>query len=119
MSLQVGSNFLVSETLEEALLISQTFYKLHALFMQNNFMPTIQIRNLPTELYDKLKASAAKSRRSLTQETIHLLEQQLNVDMTSILVKRQKLHRANQELTSAKTLAMEDVVQWIREDRDK
>ena len=37
-------------------------------------MPSLLIRNLPPELHSYLKKSAAKNRRSLTQETILLME---------------------------------------------
>jgi plasmid stability protein len=37
-------------------------------------MPTLVIKSFPEELHAKLKAMAAAHRRSVTQETIHLLE---------------------------------------------
>ncbi len=37
-------------------------------------MPTLQIRNVPQKLYDELKRKAIKSRRSLNQEAIVMLE---------------------------------------------
>ena len=41
-------------------------------------MHTLQIRNIPDELYNKLVASSEESRRSLTQEAIVLLEKAVN-----------------------------------------
>jgi len=38
-------------------------------------MPTLQIRDLPEELYDLLKKSANKSRRSRPQDATILLEE--------------------------------------------
>lgn len=40
-------------------------------------MPDILIRNVPPELHARLKASAAAHRRSLTQEAIQLIENNL------------------------------------------
>jgi plasmid stability protein len=38
-------------------------------------MALLQVRNCPQDLYDKLSAAAEKDHRSITQETIALLEQ--------------------------------------------
>jgi plasmid stability protein len=40
-------------------------------------MPTITLKNIPDELYDRLKESAADHRRSLNSEIIVRLEQAL------------------------------------------
>lgn len=40
-------------------------------------MPDILIRNLPPELHAQLKASAARHRRSVTQETIAIIDEKL------------------------------------------
>jgi anti-sigma factor RsiW len=40
-------------------------------------MPTLVIKSLPSRLHAKLKRTAAAHRRSLTQETMHLLEKAL------------------------------------------
>ncbi len=41
-------------------------------------MPTVQIRNVPEETYEKLKIRAKEDRRSLQQEAAWLLELALN-----------------------------------------
>lgn len=38
-------------------------------------MATITIKNVPDELYEKLKETAAANRRSINSEVIHLIEQ--------------------------------------------
>ena len=43
-------------------------------------MPTLVVKNVPDALHQHLKARAARHRRSLTQETILLLEQGLSAD---------------------------------------
>ncbi len=40
-------------------------------------MATLTIKNMPDELYEKIKASAAVNRRSINQEVIFLIEQVL------------------------------------------
>lgn len=40
-------------------------------------MPTLVIKSVPAKLHARLKRVAASNRRSLTQETLHLLENAL------------------------------------------
>ncbi len=46
-------------------------------------MPTLVIKSLPDELHQRLKRTAAAHRRSLTQETMHLLEKALDAEETA------------------------------------
>jgi plasmid stability protein len=46
-------------------------------------MPTLVIKSFPEELHAKLKAMAAAHRRSVTQETIHLIETALASEETT------------------------------------
>ena len=45
-------------------------------------MPTLVIKSLPDVLHHRLKRTAAAHRRSLTQETMHLLEKALDAEET-------------------------------------
>lgn len=45
-------------------------------------MPTLVIKSLPEDLHQRLKRTAAAHRRSLTQETMHLLEKALDAEET-------------------------------------
>ncbi|MGZ8260889.1 MAG: FitA-like ribbon-helix-helix domain-containing protein [Caldimonas sp.] len=38
-------------------------------------MSTLVVKNLPDPLHDRLRERAARNRRSVTQEAIHILEQ--------------------------------------------
>lgn len=40
-------------------------------------MATLNIKNFPDELYDRLRERAQRERRSIAQETTHLLERAL------------------------------------------
>jgi plasmid stability protein len=45
-------------------------------------MPTLIVDNVPPDLYEHLRRRAAAGRRSLPEETLHLLEQALREDRT-------------------------------------
>jgi len=46
-------------------------------------MPTLTIRDLPTDVLERLRRRAAEERRSLNQEAIHLLEFALRAERFS------------------------------------
>ena len=46
-------------------------------------MATLTVKNLPDELYEKIKASAAANRRSINQEVIFLMERVLKAEEES------------------------------------
>ena len=56
-------------------------------------MPSITIKNIPDELYDELKATAQHHRRSINNEVIMLLEEQLRPKQNS---REELLERARQ-----------------------
>ena len=88
--------------------------------MQNTcIMPTLQIRNLPKGLYDQIVDSAKKSRRSLTQQAIVLLEQALIIqDLNRRKNKKLFLEQLirNPPLTGVDS---EQAIEWIRHDREQ
>jgi plasmid stability protein len=43
-------------------------------------MPTLIVENVPAEIYERLQKRAAGRRRSLPEETLHLLRQALQED---------------------------------------
>ncbi len=92
--------------------------------MQNTcIMPTLQIRDLPQELYDSLKNAAEQSRRSMTQEVIHILDGYLaekQMEATDHLRKLDALERIKELRREIKVkLTNEEIVEMIREDRDR
>lgn len=48
------------------------------------FMPTLVIKSVPAKLHAKLKRTAAAHRRSVTQETMHLLEKALAAEEATV-----------------------------------
>ena len=88
--------------------------------MQNAcIMPTLQIRDLPQDIYDSLVASAEANRRSLTQEATVILENNL-LPIKRRLEKQKALDRLKE--LGAKYfngINSEEIVDMIREDRDR
>lgn len=81
-------------------------------------MPTIQVRDLPDEVYAELKSRAAAEHRSLSQETIVLLRDALGVSSTRRAERKALLERiAERALEPPAHLAPSD--ELIREDRDR
>ena len=87
--------------------------------MQNTrIMPTLQIRDLPQDVYDRLLQSAEANRRSLTQEAIVLLEKA--VENEERKAKKLNALKTMRELSPHfKGITVDDVVSMIREDRDR
>ena len=59
-------------------------------------MPTLTVKNIPDELYERLKLSAAEHRRSLNSEILVCLERALfseRVDPQAVLARADALRR--------------------------
>ncbi|RCW81647.1 hypothetical protein DER71_12312 [Halanaerobium sp. DL-01] len=83
-------------------------------------MPSLQVRDLPEHLYQEIVQLAEADRRSITQETIVLLEKALNIEKEN-KKRRQKLLKKIQEETSQEQKDEEilDPVKLVREDRER
>jgi plasmid stability protein len=82
-------------------------------------MPTLQIRDLPQELYDSLVESAEANRRSLTQEAVVILEKNL-LPLSRRRQKEMALLRLKE--LGAKYLngvTIDEIVETIKEDRER
>ncbi|MFZ1787344.1 MAG: Arc family DNA-binding protein [Saprospiraceae bacterium] len=85
-------------------------------------MPTLQIRDLPQDIYDKLVESAELNRRSLTQEAITILEQKLNEqsEIEAYNLRKRQILAERKEISQYLTgFSTEDIVNMVREDRDR
>lgn len=83
-------------------------------------MHTLQIRNIPEELFEKIKKSAEKSIRSLTQQAIVLLDQALSTEFDE--EKSPGRIGIVDEISRNRKLTKEEAnlaIQWIREDRNR
>ncbi len=79
-------------------------------------MPTITLKNIPVDLYDRVKQSAAANHRSLNSEIIVCLEQVFyprRVDVEGILERARKIR----ELTQGYVITDEEMDRAKREGR--
>jgi len=83
-------------------------------------MPSLQVRDLPEHLYQEIVQLAEADRRSITQETIVLLEKALNIEKEN-KKRRQQLLKKIQEETNQEQNDEEilDPVKLVREDRER
>jgi len=86
---------------------------LHA---QGDKMPTLQVRDLPEDVYIQLNYLAEKEHRSLAQETIVLLKE----GMVSRLGNKERRKQLIETIKNSNIdNNLPDPVQLIREDRDR
>jgi plasmid stability protein len=73
-------------------------------------MATLNIKNFPEPLYEKLQERAQQEHRSVTQEVIHILDQALEEEKTLSIMGLEGLGKELWEGIEA--------AQYIREERD-
>ena len=80
-------------------------------------MPTLQVRDLPEDIYVKLSMIANEENRSIAQQTIVLLRESLGLHKNNRLRRKALL----EELSAKKYPNTDrvDIVQLIREDRER
>lgn len=82
-------------------------------------MPSLQVRDLPEHLYQEIVKLAKAERRSITQETIILLEKALKMEKQN-KERRQKLFDTIiQDTNNNPSKDILDPVPLIRDDRDR
>ena len=80
-------------------------------------MPTLQVRDLPEDVYTQLNYLASKEHRSLAQETIVLLKEGMDSKLGNKERRRKLLDKINTlNIDGSK---FPDPVALIREDRDR
>lgn len=81
-------------------------------------MPTLYVRNVPADLYERLRREAASSRRSLGAEAVELLSRSLSprsgVSLESLLSSADRIRTQHRLPADAPTSA-----ELIREDRER
>ena len=82
-------------------------------------MPTLQIRNLPEHIYQKIVELAEAKRRSIAQETIILLEKALESVERGKKRRKKLLTQIKQENKDSGNLHVPDPVPLIRGDRER
>ena len=81
-------------------------------------MPTLQVRELPEDVYHKLQRLAEAENRSLAQETIVLLRKALGIEGSHV-ERRRAILAMLQTHHPPKIPASLSAEQLIREDRDR
>jgi hypothetical protein len=81
-------------------------------------MVTVTLKNIPEELYERIKLQAKVNRRSINSEIISVLEHAIPtrtpIDVQKVLERARKLR----ELTADYTATAEEIDRWKREGRE-
>lgn len=80
-------------------------------------MPTLQVRDLPEDIYIKLNMIANEENRSIAQQTIVLLKESLGLHINNKLRRKALLEKLNSKKYPENTEI--DQVKLIREDRER
>jgi len=85
--------------------------------MQEGSMPTLQVRDLPEDVYNQISYLAEKDHRSLTQQTIILLKEGILKHIGNKERRRKLLDKISDlQIDGSK---FNDPVDLIREDRER
>ncbi|MGM0600651.1 MAG: hypothetical protein ACQETH_12645 [Candidatus Rifleibacteriota bacterium] len=83
-------------------------------------MTSLQVRDFPEHLYQEIVQLAEADRRSITQETIVLLEKALNMEKENKKYRQQLLKKIQEETSHEKQVKkILDPVKLVREDRER
>ena len=80
-------------------------------------MPTLQVRDLPQDVYEQLQYLAEKDHRSLAQETIALLKEGIAINLSNKERRRKFLDNDNPLVIDGGNLS--DPADFIREGRER
>ena len=80
-------------------------------------MPTLQVRDLPEDVYIKLNLVATEENRSIAQQTIMLLKESLGLHSNNKLRRKALLDKLSKKKYPDTDNI--NVVELIREDRDR
>ena len=82
-------------------------------------MPSIQVRDLPEQIYNKIKNNAQKEHRSLSQQAIVTLKKGLGIDENHKERRRILVDQIMSRRVAFDIAKLENPVNLIREDRDR
>lgn len=78
-------------------------------------MTTLTIKDIPLEIYERLKIQAKNNRRSINKEAISIIEKALSIpplDVKATLERTRKIR----ELTAHYVITNEELTKWKNED---
>jgi plasmid stability protein len=93
------------------------YFLLHNLIGEN--MATLQVRDLPDQIYEKLKKEAREKHRSLAQQAIVTLAKGLDTSYDARERRSLLLDNLHKEKNDQKRYNLSDPVKIIREDRER
>ncbi|MBO6793615.1 MAG: Arc family DNA-binding protein [Balneolaceae bacterium] len=79
-------------------------------------MANITIKNIPDEVYEKLKDRAKRNRRSINNEVIHLIESQFRANQVNAEEIRYEAEKFRQKIK--RSLTTEEIEAAINEGRE-
>jgi plasmid stability protein len=82
-------------------------------------MASLQVRELPEQIYEKLKLEAAKKHRSLAQQAVITLAKGLDSPIDPKERRRIILEELEDDKLNSKMEKLSDPVRLIREDRER
>ena len=82
-------------------------------------MPSIQVRDLPEQIYRKLQINAKKDHRSLSQQAIVTLKKGLGIDENPKERRRMLVDQILSRRVLINSDKLDDPTNLIREDRDR
>jgi plasmid stability protein len=82
-------------------------------------VPSIQVRDLPEQIYNKIKNNAQKDHRSLSQQAIVTLKKGLGIDENHKERRRILVDKIMSRRVTFDVAKLENPVNLIREDRDR
>ena len=81
-------------------------------------MATVTIKNIPDEIYEKIKLQATANHRSVNSEIIsifeHAVQKRTPMDVKTILERARKVR----ELTAHYIISDEELTRWKKEGRE-
>jgi hypothetical protein len=86
--------------------------------MQKEYMPLLQVRDFPEDIYKKITIAAKKQNRTISQQVVVLLEKCLGQDGPNI-ERRKRIFEKIQAMDIPESAKEIDAVALIREDRER
>ncbi len=82
-------------------------------------MPTLQVRELPEQIYQKLKEEARKQHRSLAQQAIMAMAKGLDVSLKPAERRKEVIASLRKKTAEINHYKLSDPVTMLREDRER
>jgi hypothetical protein len=83
-----------------------------------DFMPLLQVRDFPGDVYDEIAFEAKRQNRTIAQQTIVLIKKGLGEEISN-QERRRRLLEKTMERTIPEHVKAVDHVKLIREDRNR